>query len=66
VGYSVQVSTDGTTWSKPVAQGTGPVPLTTMAFAPVPARFIRITQTGSAANGEMWAIAQLRVFAVGK
>jgi mono/diheme cytochrome c family protein len=66
VGYSVQVSTDGTTWSKPLVQGTGPVPLTTMAFAPVPARFIRITQTGSAANGEMWAIAQLRVFAVGK
>jgi hypothetical protein len=37
-----------------------------MPFAPVPARFIRITQTGTAANGELWAIAQLRVFAVGK
>jgi hypothetical protein len=26
------------------------------------AKFIRITQTGSAGNGEQWAIAQVRVY----
>ena len=33
-GYSVQVSTDGKTWSKPVAVGKGERPRTTIAFAP--------------------------------
>ena len=34
-----------------------------MAFPPVQAKFVRITQTGAAAAGEQWAIAQARVFA---
>ena len=57
---------DGTTWGTPVAQGTGPTPITTIAFAPVMAKFIRITQTGTAQNNELWAVAQVRVLQVGK
>ena len=63
VAYSLQVSMDGTTWGNPVAQGAGSAPTTVINFAPVQARFIRITQTGTAAGTEQWAIAQVRVFA---
>jgi mono/diheme cytochrome c family protein len=61
--YRVQVSTDGTTWSQPVAQGSGQSPTTTIAFAPVSAKFIRITQTGSDPAAPTWAIQRLRVYA---
>jgi mono/diheme cytochrome c family protein/glucose/arabinose dehydrogenase len=64
VGFSVQASSDGTTWGAPLAQGSGQTPTTVVAFAPVSAKFIRITQTGSASNGELWAIQQVRVFQV--
>jgi mono/diheme cytochrome c family protein len=64
VAFSVQVSMDGTTWQPPVAQGPGSTPRTTISLARVPARFIRINQTGSAQNGEAWGIQQVRVLAV--
>jgi putative membrane-bound dehydrogenase-like protein len=64
VAYTLQLSTDGTTWGPPVVQGAGATPTTVMQFAPSPARFIRITQTGAAANGEQWAIAQARVYQI--
>ena len=63
VGYSLQLSMDGTTWGSPVAQGAGETPTTTMTFAPAQAKFIRITQTGTAANNEIWGIQQMRVYA---
>ena len=63
VSYSLHVSMDGTSWGDPVAQGAGAAPTTVIFFAPVQARFIRITQTGTAARTEQWAIAQVRVFA---
>jgi mono/diheme cytochrome c family protein len=66
VAYSVQVSMDGQAWGAPVAQGAGQTPITTIAFTPVTAKFIRITQTGSAQNGELWAVAQARVFQVSR
>ncbi len=62
VGYSVQVSLDGTTWSAPVAQGAGTVPTTVISLKPVQARFVRVTQTGKAAGGEVWAIQQVRLY----
>ena len=49
-GYSVQVSTDGTTWSKPVAEGKGDGARTTITFAPTRAKMVRITQTDTAAD----------------
>jgi mono/diheme cytochrome c family protein/glucose/arabinose dehydrogenase len=62
-GYQVQVSMDGTTWSAPVAAGAGTGAFTTITFAPVEARFVRITQTGAgAADGSPLAIQRLKLF----
>ena len=44
-GYEVRLSVNGQQWSAPVAQGHGTVGITEIAFAPAPARFIRITNT---------------------
>ncbi len=63
IAYSVQVSDDGTSWGAPVAQGSCDTPTTAIAIPPTRTRFIRITQTGTAAKDEVWAIQQLRVYA---
>ena len=63
-GYKVELSSDGTTWSKPVAEGKGSGPITDIPFAPVKAKFIRITQTGSA-PGKFWSIHELGVLKSG-
>ncbi len=60
--YQVQVSTDGTTWSAPIAQGYGQAPTTTISFKPVQAKFLRITQTASDPAAPIWAIQRLRLF----
>ena len=60
--YSVEVSTDGTTWSKPVAEGRGGGPRTSISFAPVRAKFVRLTQTGSEAEAPAWSIRNLRIY----
>ncbi len=61
-GYKVQVSEDGTTWSAPVAEGHGTGPSTSIAFAPVRAKFIRITQTASVEDAPPWSISRLKVY----
>ena len=61
-GYTVQVSTDGATWSKPVAEGKGEGPRTVISFAPVRAKFVRLTQSGSAADAPAWSIRNLRIY----
>ena len=62
-GYRVEVSTDGTTWGQPVAVGTGSGVVTTAAFAPVQAKFVRITQTAPAAPGlPPLAVQRLRLY----
>ncbi len=58
-GYSVQVSEDGKSWSKPVAQGQGKTALLEISFAPVEAKFLRITQTGS--HRLYWSIHEMRL-----
>ena len=64
--FNVQVSTDGTTWSAPVAQGLGVNPKTTIVFNPVQAKFVRITQTGTPANAQAgWAIQRLTILRAG-
>ncbi len=60
-GYEVRVSTDGKTWSDPVAKGRGPGPLTEIYFKPVQARYIKITQTGRR-PGKFWSIHELQVY----
>jgi mono/diheme cytochrome c family protein/glucose/arabinose dehydrogenase len=61
-GYTVQVSADGTTWSKPVATGKGEGLRTTITFAPTRARFVRITQTDAVADAPAWSIRNLRIY----
>jgi mono/diheme cytochrome c family protein/glucose/arabinose dehydrogenase len=66
VAYRLQVSNDGTSWGPPIAQGSGGTPTTTITFRPVQTRFLRITQTGTAARNERWAIQQIRVYQPGR
>jgi len=61
-GYKVQVSTNGTTWSAPVAQGSGSGPRTVISFAPVQTRFVRITLTDPAGAVPAWSITNLRLY----
>jgi mono/diheme cytochrome c family protein len=65
--YEVTVSTDGQTWSAPVASGEGQNPKTTIVFEPVEAKFVRITQTGRPANPNAgWAIERLTIYRAGQ
>ena len=63
-GYKVELSADGTTWSKPVAEGKGGGAITDIPFAPAKAKFIRITQTG-AVQGKFWSIHEISVLKSG-
>ena len=45
--YEVVVSSDGTTWGNPLAQGQGKGVVNEISFAPTRAKFIRILQTGT-------------------
>ena len=61
-GYSVQVSTDGTNWGKPVAEGKGDGAHTTITFAPIRAKFVKITETETPADPAAWSIRNLRIY----
>jgi hypothetical protein len=56
----VQVSVDGTKWTT-VAQGQGTGTETIIGFNPVQARFVKITQTASAA-GTPWTVQRLKLY----
>ncbi len=64
-GYQVTVSNDGLNWSTSVATGPGSSVTTsgttTITFAAQAARYIRITQTGSA-SGTYWSIDEFNVY----
>ena len=62
-GYRVQLSMDGSTWGAPVAEGQGSGSTTVIAFPPAAAKFIRITQTGTATDNAPWSMQRLRLFA---
>ncbi|MEO8482984.1 MAG: c-type cytochrome [Acidobacteriota bacterium] len=57
----LQVSTDGKTWSAPLASASGST-LTTFAFQPTRAKFIKITRNTPATNNGAWTIQNLRVY----
>ena len=59
-GYTVQVSGDGVNWGQPVASGKGTGRLTQAEFAPVRARFVRVTQTAGAKD-KFWSVAELQL-----
>ena len=61
-GYTVEVSADGKTWGKSVAQGKGDGARTTITFAPTRAKFLRITQTETVADAPAWSIRNLRIY----
>jgi len=60
-GYTVELSSDGRSWNKPIAVGQGNSSRTDVTFPPARARFIRIAQTGSA-QGNFWSIHEMQVF----
>jgi mono/diheme cytochrome c family protein/glucose/arabinose dehydrogenase len=64
-GYQVEVSSDGASW-KTAAEGSGTGPSTVIQFAPVSARFVRITQTASLENAPAWSIQRLRLYKPGR
>jgi len=59
-GYELTVSSDGKEWSAPLAKGQAKGSVTDIEFKAVPAKFIRITQTGRA-DGNFWSIHELEV-----
>jgi hypothetical protein len=61
-GYRVQVSADGNTWSAPVAEGQGAPGTTVITFAPVSAKFVRITQTATVEGAPPWSMRLLRLY----
>jgi mono/diheme cytochrome c family protein len=66
-GYRVETSLDGTKWgAKPVAEGKGTSTHTTITFAPVRAKFVRITQTDSGENAPAWSMQNVRVYEAGR
>ena len=60
--YRVEVSTDGRAWTAVVAEGRGVANMTSVAFAPVPARFVRIVLSSSASDAPAWAMQRLRIY----
>ncbi|HHV99644.1 MAG TPA: hypothetical protein GXX36_08745 [Clostridiaceae bacterium] len=60
-GYSISVSNDGMNWSSPIAEGIGLGQDIQVSFPAQTARYIKVTQTGSA-NNNWWSIAEFRVY----
>jgi mono/diheme cytochrome c family protein len=58
--YQVQVSDDGAAW-KTVAEGQGTGALTAIAFAPVRAKFVRLTEVSAEPNAPALAIRNLQL-----
>lgn len=58
-GYTVQVSDDGNSWSKPIAEGQGKSAFLEIKFPPAEAKFFRITQTG--VHKLQWSIHEMRL-----
>lgn len=58
--YQIQVSTDGRTWTAPVASAVG-TPLNVQSFGPVRARFVRVTLTGTDTGAPAWVVQHFRL-----
>jgi mono/diheme cytochrome c family protein len=62
-GYRVEVSLDGVKWgAKPAAEGKGAGTHTSITFAPVRAKFLRITQTDAVEGAPAWAMSNVRLY----
>ena len=60
-GFRVEISLDGNSWQQ-VAEATGTGPMTNVTFAPVSAKFVRITLTTGVENGPPWSIQSLKLY----
>jgi hypothetical protein len=61
--YRVQTSVDGTRWTAPsTTTFTGATGQNIVAFRPVQARFVRITQVAADATAPAWTMLNLRLF----
>jgi glucosylceramidase len=58
-GWQVSLSDDGTHW-RTAASGPGTGQLTTVDLRPTAARYVRVTQTGTAGN--WWSVADVRLY----
>jgi putative membrane-bound dehydrogenase-like protein len=65
-GYEVHVSMDGTNWGTAVAMGRGTGASTHITFAPVQAKFVRISATESGADLPPLSVLRLKLFGPGK
>jgi mono/diheme cytochrome c family protein/glucose/arabinose dehydrogenase len=64
-GYRVEVSVDGKSWGEAIAEGQGGGRTTSIPFAPVSAKFVRITQTAESAattDAPAWSMERLRFY----
>ena len=59
--YSVEVSNDGETWSKPIASGKGDDAILDIVLPATKTRHVRIRQHGTA-RGKHWSIHKLEVY----
>ncbi|NUR56556.1 MAG: hypothetical protein HOQ29_19095, partial [Acidobacteria bacterium] len=57
----LQVSNDAASWQT-FAEGKGTGTATRIAFAPVRAKFVRITETSTTENAPPWTIQRLKLF----
>jgi hypothetical protein len=62
-GFKVEVSQDGASWTS-AASGAGTGLTTTSTFAPVKAKFVRISLTANADEAPAWSIQGLRIYAL--
>ncbi|CAN5769226.1 hypothetical protein BH11VER1_BH11VER1_10290 [soil metagenome] len=58
----VEVSTDGTTWSKPVFNGGNATAICDISFTPVKAKFVKISQTSDGDKRTSWSIHELELY----
>ena len=61
LAYRLEVSLDGQAWTA-VAEGQGGNRATAVVFAPVRAKFLRLTQTAAPADARPWSMQRLRVY----
>ena len=59
--YEVRTSTDGKTWSKPIAKGAGARGKHRIQFQPVTTRWLKVTQQGKK-SGLWWSIHELNLY----
>jgi hypothetical protein len=60
--FKIETSVDGRKWGRAVAEGRGAPGRNTVVFAPVRAKFIRITQTDEKPDAPDWSMTNVRIF----